>query len=392
MRTAERESLWASMNPSDRTGSLSSNKIIFDCLKERSKGPEILPQHELLALDTTDRSISQLFADENRSPFSPSFSPATQRLAVTHYKSDSRNPSRRLEIVFVSLNGDPPAYLSSTRLSPQAAKFSPDGKRIAVEIGFDDESNPDLWVFEGLDKIIDRWVLATQIALIQNPLHIGIHAPRFFPDGCRLIYLRNYAYEDALEVCLTDLTEPGEPERDLEPGDRVGDIERAFGFFRRRRLTHNADVVWRRSNALALHAASETALFIRGHFKHEYEQICTVPCSADARQDPLATSSISENFKHIGGICLSPDGLQLAFDGDGQLYVAALDGGDLLQLTDKDDGECNCFTFSPDSSQIAFARGGGAKAPGIWCTDRFRRNCEQLLSPNSGRIRDILWV
>jgi hypothetical protein len=349
----------------------------------------------LLALDLTTGSVKQLFVTQDRFRLSPSFCAVTRRLAVTQYTVTPGNAGLRPEIIFISLDHEPPARLS-TLLSPHyyagAAIFSSDGKRLAVEVGFDREYNPDIYVFDGVDRIIDKWVLDRQVALIQNPLHIGMHAPRFFPDGQRLIYLRNYAYEDALEVCLTDLAQPGEPERDLEPGHSVGDLERLFGFFRRRRLTHNADVVWHRVNALALHAASETALFIRGHTTHEHEQICTVPCAIDVHQDPMAATSITEHFGHIGGIYPSPDGLQIAFDGDGQLYVAALDGGDLIQLTDEGDGKCRCVAFSPDSSQIAFARSGAAKAAGIWLTDRFGKKAEQLVVPGDGSIQDILWV
>jgi Tol biopolymer transport system component len=126
---------------------------------------------------------------------------------------------------------------------------------------------------------------------------------------------------------------------------------------------------------------------------HEYEQICTVPCGIDVEQDPLAAMSVTEHFNHIGGIYLSPDGQRFAFSGDGQLYVAALDGGDLIQLTHDGDGECTGIAFSPDSHQIAFARTGGTETGGIWVVGRSGENTEKLLMPIAdGKIYELLWI
>ena len=337
--------------------------------------------------DVASGSTRQLFVSHDGRRFSPSFSIATQRIAVTHYLKDHERESYRPEILLISLDGEPPARLSSFNSSQDYVKnavFSPDGRRLAVEKGYNQEINPDVYIYQVMDWIEDELAWSSLTAWITNPDHIGIHTPRFSPDGKRLVYLGNYASSDALEVCVTDLTISEESE------EMFG---QSFGPFYQRRLTHNADVVWHRPAALALEPRSDTAFFIRGHYRHEYEQICTVLCSADAKQDPYTTRSVTELFEHIGGIYLSPDGKQFAFNGDERPYIAALDGGDFLQLTDDGDGACTCMAFSPDSRYIAFARRHGAKAAGIWLTDRFGEADENLLiSVRDGSVKELLWV
>jgi Tol biopolymer transport system component len=380
------------MNQGNESKLTNSNQIIFDSLIDRSDGVDSSREHRLLALNVADLAIKQIFADKSGMKFQPSFNPATERVAITHYEEQPGADPSRPKIIFVSVKGEPDAHLpnlQSARYYSRAATFSPDGKYLALEVDFDRANNPNIWIFEGADTIFDTWVACKQIALIENPARIGVYAPRFFPEGKRIVYLRNYSYEDDLELCLTDLTKT--VKRDVDLNDEVGNLERLFGVFPRRRLTNNADVVWRRTNALALHAPSDTALFIRGHWRHKYQQVCTVQCSADVHEDPLAISAITENFEHIEAIALSPDGLQAAFDGDGRLYVAAPDGGDLIQLTAEDDGKCHCFAFSPDSKHLAFAMSGGVRGSGIWRMDRFGEG-DQRLATFEGRVREMLWI
>jgi hypothetical protein len=358
------------------------NQIVYDL--QREVGGSY--RHELFLFDPVKGVQRRLFETDVGRHFSPSFSAATQRLGITHYEPCRGGKDLRERILFLGLDREEPARLSafdSHDIHLASPTFNLDGTMLAVELSHGMSHNPDVYILEIITEVLADMVFGSVRAVISNPLSIGIHLPRFFPDGSRLVYLRNYAHEDALEVCFADLSQDGVPESELE---------KVFGSCYRRRLTNNADVVWHRPHALALEPRSDTAFFIRGHYRFEHEQICAVSCRADAEEDPWSAVSITESFERIGGIFLAPDGNQLAFIGDGQLFVAARDGGDLLPVTTAEE-VVSCAVFSPDSQEIAFVRAEGGTTPGLYVIDRFARTeAELLLSPGSGSVSELLWI
>lgn len=75
----------------------------------------------------------------------------------------------------------------------------------------------------------------------------------------------------------------------------------------------------------------------------------------------------------------SPDGSRIAFVGDGGLFVASSQGGDITELTDCRSVVCTGSpTWSPDGSRIAFG-GSDGDGDGLWSLDIAARELSLVL-------------
>jgi len=217
--------------------------------------------------------------------------------------------------------------------------FSPRSGRLVCEFALKHPYNPNLMVLR-LDEIGDSLYGGRETEII-NPLRIGNHAPQFLPDGERIVYFGNFAYEDLLEVCLYD------PHR--ARAEMLGYVGE--------RLTEKGDGVWRRQKAIAVQPEWEQVFFIRGHTLPN-EQICVftlsdIPPGAVLKQ----FTAVGGEYNHIGSLQISPDGQWLAFDADDSIYVMAADGSSLKRLSP---GQMSCRgpAFSPDGARLAFISQG----------------------------------
>ena len=218
----------------------------------------------------------------------------------------------------------------------QNPAFSPTGEKIVCEFGLNNFYNPDLTVlklFESGDRL-HGW--STGLSII-NPLRIGNHAPQFMPDGERIVYFSNFAYEDLLEVCLYD------------PKIADDELLGVVGW----RLTENADGVWRRPRAIAVQSEWEQIFFIQGHMRSA-ERICMFLLS------DLSPGSLMKQFDSVGGehsrigaLEMSSDGLLLAYDADDAIYVVGADGGAVRRIS-PEGVNCRGPQFSEDGNRIAY--------------------------------------
>lgn len=73
------------------------------------------------------------------------------------------------------------------------------------------------------------------------------------------------------------------------------------------------------------------------------------------RADPITSRPLTHYPGHEINPAISPDGRQVAFSWDGDLYVQFIDGGEPLRLTDTPESEAGPV-WSPDGTRIAFLR------------------------------------
>lgn len=245
--------------------------------------------------------------------------------------------------------------------------FSPHGDRIVCEFALRHPYNPDLRVFE-LFELGDR-LTGSGIVSIINPLHIGNHSPLFTPDGKRIIYFSNFAYEDQLEVCLYDPA--------IAHSELLGEV----GW----KITENADGVWRRPRAIAFQPQWEQIFFIQGHMR-DRERIClfllsNLPPGAEVK----FFDSVGGEHNRIGALEMSIDGLRLAYDADGAIYIVESDGSKLRRISKEGVG-CRCPRFAEDGARIAFV------ADGKLCVADCDGNDQETFANDELRVDEFIWA
>jgi hypothetical protein len=357
----------------------SLDTIIFDLTS--AEPPTV---HRLEALTLAGRRSRTLVSTGYAGKFWPTFNGRFGRVIATRAEYDRASQAVSSRLMLLGLNGEPEARLDSAPhdLHGQHAAVSHDGRRLAIEVSQRHDINPDVWILSELQPVSPEVFRGRWTRILANPLGIGMHHPLFLPDGERVVYLRNYQYEDGLEVCLTDLRLPPSGEE-----NRIG----ALGGAHVRRLTHEADVVWKRRGALALDVRAEVAFFIRGHYRHAHQQVCAIDCSVVAEQDPRAVRSVSELFSGIDSLVVAPTGGRIAFIGDGQVQLAAPDGGELLQIDDIGEG-CVALAFSPDGRWLAYARRVG-RGSEIWVVDANGGQArERIFAAADGHVAELIWI
>lgn len=214
--------------------------------------------------------------------------------------------------------------------------FSPSGEKMVWEFALRHPGNPDLQVMKLYD-LGDRLDAMSTGLSITNPMRIGNHAPQFMPDSERIVYFGNFAYEDLLEVCLYD------------PRVAKDDVLGAIGW----RLTEGADGVWHRPKALAVQPEWEQIFFIQGHTMGA-ERICVIlladlPPGSHRKE----FDSVGRDHHHIGALDVSHDGLLIAYDGDGAIYLLRTDGSDLRRIS-PDGMNCRGPRLSEDGTRVAY--------------------------------------
>jgi hypothetical protein len=212
--------------------------------------------------------------------------------------------------------------------------FSPTSLRLACQVAYRPADNPDLVVLDLMGA--EDMLVEMQRYWFQNHIHIGLHSPAFMAEGNSIAYYYNTAYEDALEVCVSD----------LNPGEY---LQQKQG----RILTSGADGVWHRTRAIAVQPQWQQIFFIRGHMA-EYESISVVrPADIPEPMCLLQFTTLGGQFRRIGGIQVTSDGLWLVFDADGKIFSLSTDGGELKMISQKD-LMCREPAISRDGKQIAF--------------------------------------
>jgi Tol biopolymer transport system component len=333
-------------------------------------------------MDDGGRDSKEIVNTEDRRRFSATVSPDAEWIVYTRfgYTADRHQFVPRLFAMKISGGNEIPLTQWNPTYEPfyMNPVFSPFGDMIACEHSLHQEINPDI-VLMNVERIAD-YVFVSNKATIMNPLRIGNYSPKFFPDNKRVIYLSNFSPEDLLEVCMADLSKPDQSKNVLES---------LWGKFETRRLTQNGDCVWWRPDILAVEAASETAFFVWGHYLHEYNQVCSISCKPET--DPFNVQTLSENFVHISKLSISPDGRKIGFDGDGQLYIMGLDGGDLQQLTSDYSVKNVHPIFSPDGKRIAFIKSVKGKSD-IYLIDMDGSDEHKITEARAESITEILWL
>jgi hypothetical protein len=206
-------------------------------------------------------------------------------------------------------------------------RFSPSGDRLACNLSYNQGSSPEI----ALLAVYTVGSLTTGLDdMISNPLRIGNHAPQFAPDGQALAYLGNYAYEDMLEVCLHRFAKGESPRRDV-------------------RLTQGASCVWRRPRAITVQPQGGRIYFIRGHSMDHQEVAFISPGSIPATGYAVEFATVSERHGNIRSIAVSHDGLRVAYDADGGIYVVNADGTDLARVASGSNPR-----FSPNSETLSY--------------------------------------
>jgi hypothetical protein len=214
--------------------------------------------------------------------------------------------------------------------------FSPTGEKMICEFGLKNAYNPDLQVLRLYD-FGDRLSSSTTGLSIVNPMHIGNHAPQFMEDGERVVYFGNFDYADMLEVCLYD------PK--LADHDLLGEL----GW----RLTENADGVWRRPRAIAVQPEWEQIFFVQGH-NRDKERICVILLSdLPPGGHRKIFDTVGGEHGRIGGLEMARNGLRLAYDADGSIYMVGSDGSGLRRIS-PDGVTCRCPRFAQDGTRIAY--------------------------------------
>jgi Tol biopolymer transport system component len=214
--------------------------------------------------------------------------------------------------------------------------FSPTGEKVVCEFGLRGAYNPDLQVLElhESDERLHGW--ATGLSII-NPIRIGNHAPQFMADGERIVYFGNFAHEDLLEVCLYD------------PAVADEELLGAVGW----RLTENADGVWHRPRAIAVQPEWEQIFFIQGHMGNAERIRVLLLADLPPGGHRKVFDTFGREHERIGALAMSPDGLRLAYDGDGVIHLIAADGGNLRRVS-PDGMDCRCPHFSEDGARLAY--------------------------------------
>jgi hypothetical protein len=327
---------------------------------------------EVLLLGTDGKFISKLaqpVAGERISTFA--VSPNRRWVAYTCYVSLPEVDEPLPQIRAASIDGQKTCPLTrwDERFEPCYLNpvFSPRGDRLACEFALKHVYNPNLMTLE-LDEIGNSLYGGRKTDIL-NPMQIGNYAPHFLPDGERIVYLSNYAYEDLLEVCLYD------PSR-----ARV----EMYGFVGER-LTEQAHGVWRRPKAIAVQPEWEQVFFIRGHTLRQ-EQICVfaladIPSGAVLKK----FTAIGGEYDRIGSLQISPDGQWLTFDGDDSVYVIATDGSNLRQVT-PDDMTCRGPAFSHDGTRLAFVSEGKILTVGFDGDQLMQLSGDELI------IEEFVWM
>ncbi|MGH9759925.1 MAG: TolB family protein [Blastocatellia bacterium] len=245
--------------------------------------------------------------------------------------------------------------------------FSPTGEEIVCEFALGHPYNPDLKVLRLFD--IGNGLVSSGRLCIVNQLGIGNHAPQFMPDGKRIVYFGNFAYEDLLEVCLYD------------PAISESDVLGAVGW----RLTEKADGVWHRPRAIAVQPEWEQIFFIQGHTRNA-ERICViVPADLSPGTHVKKLESCSGEHQRISALEMSRDGLKLAYEGDGIIYVVGTDGSIPRRIT-TEGLNCRCPRFSEDGSRLAFVLDQKL------CMFSMDDNGSEIFTGDELRIDEFIWA
>jgi len=357
-------------------------KIVFDVLRHEEQVHGEGYKHSLFIMNDDGRDPKEIVKAEDSRRFSATVSPDGEWIVYTRfgYTADGRRFVPRLFALKISGGNEIPLTQWNPTYEPFYMNpiFSPFGDMIACEHSLHQEGNPDI-VLLNVERIQDHIFVSTK-ATIMNPLRMGNYSPKLFPDNKRVIYLSNFSPDDLLEVCVTDLSKSDQPTNALES---------LWGRFETRRLTRNADCVWWRRDTLAVEGTNETAFFVWGHRLHQHNQVCSISCKLEI--DPFDIQTISENYEHISGLNISPDGRKVVFDGDGQLYIMNLDGGDLQQLTSDYSVKNRHPVFSPDGKRIAFIKSVNGKSD-ISLIDRDGSDEHRITETRAESIAEILWV
>lgn len=327
----------ATPSPAVRTSRVAPMPNMFVCAVVNGSS------HRLCLVDDKGQIAAEVVRlDASRRLGEYAVSPDARWVAYTSFVSGRADCDPMPTIFAAPASGGASQELLGTSLEScyQNPVFSPAGGEMVCEFGFEQDYNPDLQVLE-LEEIGDRLMALPTGTRIVNPLHIGNHAARYMPDGKRIVYFCNFAYEDLLEVCLFD------------PAHARWEGQGAVGW----RLTENADGVWRRPRAIAVQPKWEQIFFIQGHTR-DTERICVflLPDLAPGTFRKVF-NAVGREHHRIGGLDVSADGLNLCYDGDGATYVVAADGSLLRQIS-PDGLQSRCARFSKDGRRIAFIGDG----------------------------------
>jgi len=340
-------------------------------LQSKSSDPE-KPEQALVVVDSQGHLTSELIKGASKERLSTfAVSPDGHWVAYTCYVRRPEGYDPFPQIRAVSVDGHKTSVVTSwdTRFKPCYLNpvFSPLGDRLVCQFALEREWNPDLLILR-LDEIADS-LYGSSEAEIVNPLRIGNHAPQFLPDGKRIVYFGNFAYEDLLEICLYD---PNQAKTHMM--GYVGE-----------RLTDQGHGVWHRPRAIAVQPGWEQVFFIRGHTLPN-ERICVFTLSDIPPGAVLkGFTTIGGEYDRIGSLQISSDGQWLAFDADDSIYIIATDGSNLRRVS-PEDMPSHSPSFSPDGTRVSFVRKGRI------CTTNLHGNELTQVTGDELVVEESVWV
>jgi len=254
-----------------------------------------------------------------------------------------------------------------------APEFSPDGKYLAFNATFSytkmgSFNNPRL----SLMKLVPTPTLNVEI---QKPFdHLGCYYPRWRKGSQQLVHLANFAYEDALEVCIADV------------GSTPSQV------INTRRLTDKADILWRRPGAFKLSSDQKFVYFAWGHLYHDHSQLCQLDLDAGGSIRPLGVEFESEGIDRIELSATEDRAFILAGDG---IHACDLRTGSDSLLFPTPDGAIKDFCMSPDRTRMLIVElQDAAVVLSVANADGGQRDVVLSIpkGTNDSFVREVLWA
>ena len=221
-------------------------------------------------------------------------------------------------------------------------------------------------------KLVPRPKLEVEI---QKPFkHLGCYYPRWRKGSQQLVHVANFAYEDALEVCIADV------------GSTPSEV------ISTRRLTDKADILWRRPEAFKLSSDQKFVYFARGHLYHDHSQLCQLDLDTAGSIRSLGVKFDSEGINRIELSAKEDRAFILARDG---IHVCDLKTGSDSLLFPAPDRAIGNFCMSPDRTRMLIAeRQDAGDVLSVANVDSGQRDVVLSIpnGMNDSYVTEVLWA
>lgn len=349
------------------------NNILVETSKEDT--------HKLNIIDSNNWSLKEILSIQSKKELNPSISHNGEFIGFQKTFHSARQNTNISQISIIDITGKEidysPKYQRPFNLNN--FRFSPDGSRVAYEFSIQNQTYPEIFIEKEL-KILENTLITQAEIRIPNPEKAGNHFPQFLSSSKALAFLADFA--GSPEICIFDLG--------LQTPELI-------------RLTNGSQAKAQEKNLFSLDPKEEFLFYVQNAFWQGGEKICVIPTLPQGEPNRRGTinmvkygtinytesyqniAQISQIYKKITQLFISPDGKNLLFIGDRNVITAKINGAKPTNIAEGDFAQ-----LSFDQKRLAIGLNQKKDATVTIFDFETQKEEKKITFPDS-RIEDIIW-